>query len=242
MRLRALLFTGLSVFALTPAALAGETIARPQAVVELFTSQGCSSCPPADALLTDLSRSGKVVALAYHVDYWDYIGWPDSFGSQVNSDLQRAYASSWGKDRIYTPQMVVNGRTDVVGSHKAEVNKAIDGGSLGLPVEIDAAGDMLKVAIPGDSALPESAVWLVKFRSSAKVAIRAGENSGRDIDYTQIVTGRQILGMWDPVQGAHFKLPLADVLDAGSDGAAILVQIEDKGLPGPILGAASFVQ
>ncbi|WP_291830371.1 DUF1223 domain-containing protein, partial [Bosea sp. (in: a-proteobacteria)] len=93
---------------LAPLAGAGEVRTSPKAVVELFTSQGCSSCPPADALLSELSEHDDLVTLAYHVDYWDYIGWPDSFGAKANSDHQRAYAESWGSARIYTPQLIVN--------------------------------------------------------------------------------------------------------------------------------------
>ena len=92
--------------------------ANPKAVVELFTSQGCSSCPPADALLTSLAEREDVVALAYHVDYWDYIGWEDTFGAKDFSDRQRGYAKSWGSTRIFTPQMVVNGGEGVVGSRR----------------------------------------------------------------------------------------------------------------------------
>ncbi len=109
---------------------AGDVRPQPKAVVELFTSQGCSSCPPADALLTSLAERGDVVALAYHVNYWDYIGWEDTFGHQAYSDRQRAYAKSWGSSRIYTPQMVINGAKGMVGSKRNEVTQAVDAGGL----------------------------------------------------------------------------------------------------------------
>jgi len=213
---------------------------KPIAVVELFTSQGCSSCPPADAMFEDLAQREDLVALAYHVDYWDYIGWPDTFGAAANSDLQRDYAEGWGSARIYTPQMVVNGARAVVGSRKDEVDAALGGASLQLPVNMTRHDGMLEVSIDGQAGLPDAIVWLVTFRDRAEVEIERGENEGETIAYTQIVTGRQVLAMWEPEAGAHFKLPLGEVLNDDSNGAAILVQEERNGLPGPILGAAAF--
>src|SRR5215217_5363459 len=125
MNLRPLLGTtiGMLAFAaLAHPAGADSTRSRPKAVVELFTSQGCASCPSADALLTSLAEDDDVVALAYHVDYWDYVGWKDTFGNADFSDRQRDYAESWGSSRIYTPQMVVNGAKGVVGSRRSEVH------------------------------------------------------------------------------------------------------------------------
>ena len=214
--------------------------ARPKAVVELFTSQGCAQCPPADALLTGLAEEGDVVALAYHVDYWDYVGWEDTFGDEDFSDRQRAYAKSWGSSRIYTPQMVVNGAKGVVGSRRNEVHGALAGASLPLQVEISRDGDMLKVAIPPDSGFNDAVVWLVSYLDRADVTIEKGENAGKSMVYTQVVTGRQALGMWEGATGASLKLPLPEVLDAGSTGIAVIVQQERDGLPGLILGAATY--
>src|SRR5690606_27069813 len=105
---------------------------KPKAVVELFTSQGCSSCPKADALFNELGKRDDVVALAWHVDYWDYIGWPDTFGARENSDRQRGYAENWGSARIYTPQMVINGTLGVIGSHRDDVDGALGEATLTL--------------------------------------------------------------------------------------------------------------
>ncbi len=227
---------------LTLPAGADSARSRPKAVVELFTSQGCASCPPADALLTSLAEDKDVIALAYHVDYWDYVGWEDTFGDPVFSDRQRAYAKSWGSSRIYTPQMVVNGHKGVVGSRRNEVHGALDGATLPLPVEIVRHGDMLKVTIPADPALEDAVVWMVTYLDRADVAIDSGENAGKSMVYTQVVTSRQVLGMWEADGGAALKLPLAEMLDAQSTGMAVIVQQERNGLPGPILGAASFVR
>ena len=214
--------------------------ARPKAVVELFTSQGCAQCPPADALLTGLAEEGDVVALAYHVDYWDYVGWEDTFGSEEYSDRQRAYAKSWGSSRIYTPQMVVNGAKGVVGSHRSEVHGALDGAALPLAVEIARDGDMLKVTIPPNTSLEDAVVWMVTYLDRADVAIDTGDNAGKSMVYTQVVTDRQVLGMWEGTTGASLKLPLPEILDDGSTGIAVIVQQENAGLPGPILGAATY--
>src|SRR5690606_35919507 len=142
-----------------------------KAVVELFTSQGCASCPPADALLTSLAERGDVVALAYHVDYWDYIGWEDTFGTRTFSDRQRNYAKSWGSSRIYTPQMVVNGAEGVVGSKRDAVHDALASAQLPLAVGLERHGDMLAVTIPADDSLQDASIWLVRYLVRADVGI-----------------------------------------------------------------------
>jgi len=224
------------------AAGAGELRQAPTAVLELFTSQGCSSCPEADALLAELDRDEHIIALAYHVDYWDYIGWPDTFGAPANSDHQRNYAESWGSSRIFTPQLVVNGAEGVVASRRQEVDIAVQNAVLELPVGLAAQGDTLRINIDPKPGLGEAVVWLVTFIDRADVAIERGENEGKKIAYSQIVTDRQVLGMWEPDAGAELKLPLAEVLSDSADGVAILVQEDRNGLPGRIIGAASFVR
>lgn len=237
----ALISLALTGIAVSPS-LAGETRHSPKAVLELFTSQGCSSCPAADALLEQLSKSPDIISLAYHVDYWDYIGWPDTFGAEANSNRQRDYAESWGSSRIFTPQLVVNGTKGVVASRKAEVESAVANVGLDLPVNLTTVDDMLQISIDGNDEAEPGVVWLVSFIDRAEVNIERGENEGKTIAYTQIVTGRQAVGMWEPATGAHLKLPLSEVLTKTSNGAVIMVQQERDGLPGRILGAASFTQ
>ncbi len=229
-----------AVLALAAPAAAETLRAHPKAVVELFTSQGCASCPPADALLTSLAEDEGVIALAYHVDYWDYVGWPDTFGSADNSDLQRSYAKGWNSSRIYTPQMVINGTKDVVGSRRNEVQSALDAAALDLPVDITTSNRMLKIAVPPRAGEQDAVVWLVTYRDRAEVQIDSGENAGKSMVYTQVVTKRQLLGMWEAATGAQLKLPLDEVLDDTSSGVAVLVQQDNDGLPGPIIGAAAF--
>ena len=217
-----------------------EIKTRPRAVVELFTSQGCAACPPADKIFLELTDRSDILALSYHVDYWDYIGWVDTFGSPENSELQRSYAKSLGNARVYTPQMVINGAMDVVGSRRDEIESGIETGNLSVIVDLNYSNGLLDVRIPGNSDGYESVVYLVTFRSRADVAIKRGENRGKFVTYAHIVTSRQIIGMWDPQKGAQLVLPMAELLDGDNDGVVIIVQQQTEGNPGPILGASLF--
>lgn len=210
-----------------------------RAVVELFTSQGCSSCPPADALLTSLAERDDIVALAYHVDYWDYVGWEDTFGEKDFSDHQRGYAKSWGSSRIFTPQMVINGAKGVVGSKRAEVHGALASAELPLNVSLSVDSGMLKLTIPPEAGLDDGTIYLVRYLDRAEVAIDKGENAGKTMVYTQVVVDRQAVGIWEAATGAEIKLPLDKFALEAAGGVAILVQCERHGHPGRILGAAA---
>ncbi|WP_417579137.1 DUF1223 domain-containing protein [Pelagibacterium sp.] len=213
------------------------------AVIELFTSQGCSRCPDADRLLAQLGEREEVIALAYHIDYWDYIGWEDTFALPANTELQKGYAQSWGKNRIYTPQMIINGQTAVVGSDAVEAENAIAQAVPLLPVNLRANGaDAVVFSAPADETLSSAIVWVVPYRERAEVTIERGENSGQALSYTHIVVSRQAIGMWDPSEGAEITIPLEEVLGPNSDGAAVIVQEKDGALPGRILGASLFLR
>jgi hypothetical protein len=225
------------------AATAAELRKGPKAVLELFTSQGCSSCPAADALLDKLSSRSDIVALAYHVDYWDYIGWPDTFGAKANSDRQRDYAEGLGSSRIFTPQLVVNGRGSVVASREGEVDAALETAALPVTIDLSVSDDgMLEISVPPGEGNREAVMWLVTFVDRAEVEIERGENKGKTVAYTQIVTDRHVLGMWEAATGAQMRMPISELLDGPSNGVAVLIQEERNGMPGPILGAASYVQ
>jgi hypothetical protein len=140
---------------------------------------------------------------------------------------------------IYTPELVVNGSKGVVGSRDSEVAAALSAASLALPVTLSLDGGTLEVGVGAQAGGANATIWLVTFKDHAEVAIERGENAGQTMDYTQIVTGRQMLGIWDPVAGTHLKLPLSELMTKGANGAVILVQADKGGLPGPILGAAS---
>lgn len=222
---------------------AAELRKGPKAVLELFTSQGCSSCPAADALLDKLSQRSDIVALAYHVDYWDYIGWPDTFGAKANSDRQRDYAEGFGSSRIFTPQLVVNGRGSVVASREGEVDAALATAALPVTIDLNVSDDgMLEISVPPGEGNREAVMWLVTFVNRAEVEIERGENKGKTVAYTQIVTNRQVLGMWESATGAEMRMPIGELLGEPADGLAVLIQEERNGMPGAILGAASFVQ
>lgn len=220
---------------------------NPIAVVELFTSQGCSSCPPADAFLGDLIERGDIVALAYHVDYWDYLGWRDTLASPYNTARQRAYGRALGASSVYTPQMIVNGRVHMAGSRRAAVANAIDdrvGTPQGLTVELSAsyAGD--NIVIEAGSGAPgarEAHVILVNFDAARTVEIKRGENRGKSLTYHNPVTDFQTVGVWKG-KAAQFELPMNEIAKKGSGGCAVLLQeTRGDGLPGPILGATMVV-
>ncbi|SLN36552.1 hypothetical protein PEL8287_01735 [Roseovarius litorisediminis] len=182
--------------------LSGSAMAQDQpVVVELFTSQGCSSCPPADELLHELSKRDDVVALAMHVDYWDYIGWKDIFGNPAHSERQRAYAKAGKRRMVYTPQMIVNGKEQVVGNRPKDVNDLI-ARHRATPSEVTLNvarnGGQLKIeaSAPASVGGPLT-VQLVRYKPEATVDILRGENAGRTMSYSSIVTELSILEEWD---------------------------------------------
>jgi hypothetical protein len=233
-------FIALTLALAAPVA-AAEIKLAPRAVVELFTSEGCSSCQKANALLATLADRADIVALAWHVDYWDYLGWPDSFGRPENTARQRAYATSWGSSRLFTPQMIVNGATAFVGGQAESAETALQAANLPVAVLLVAEDGRLDIDIPPASAT-SATIWLVSFIDRVDAAMPRGQNPDQTLTYAQIVTGQQLLGMWQPEAGARLSLPLDEVLDGRSNGVAILVQADRNGLPGPILGAATFTR
>jgi hypothetical protein len=233
--------------ALAGLALAGPGAAspdKPPAVVELFTSQGCSSCPPADVLLGQLADKPGIVALSYSVDYWDYLGWRDTLGSPANSERQRSYARARGDGRVYTPQVVVDGLTHVNGANEAAIEMAMRNAAKRLqdvkvPVNMHAEGDTLVIGIgaaPDKSDKRDATVWLAIAKKVETIKIARGENRGRALSYHHPVREVSPIGMWhgDPMT---LRLPLKDLKTMGGDCLFALLQVEDSG---PILGAAEF--
>ncbi|HEX6143082.1 MAG TPA: DUF1223 domain-containing protein [Geminicoccaceae bacterium] len=216
------------LLALTTApAGAGE---RP-VVVELFTSEGCSSCPPADRVLAELVERDGLLPLSFHVTYWDRLGWPDSLGLEDASERQRRYASAMGRGRVYTPQMVIEGRAELVGSRRGAVHEVIALLQERLrpgPV-LAVEGARLKV---GAGAGP-GILWLLAFDHRHDVRIQRGENAGRTITYRNVVRSLRQLARWDG-EPLEVALPLAELEAAGRDALAVLLQVPDEG---PILGA-----
>ena len=229
---------------LAPGGEAGAESPRPRAVVELFTSQGCGKCPPADTLLTTLSADPSLVTLSYAVDYWDYLGWKDTAAKPEFTRRQRAYAEVRGDHAVYTPQMVINGRVHVVGSDRAAVERAIADQAHETPrptveVEAETTPDTLIVRIadaPADLTVSRATVWLARYETTRSIPIRKGENSGRTVTYTHLVTTLQPIGMWKG-KAVRIEMPRRDKTQDPGEGCAVLVQAESDDGPGPILGA-----
>ncbi len=240
--LRTAFFAFFFANALIGSAFAAKLKSSPIAVLELFTSQGCSSSPAADALLAKLGKRDDIIALAYHVDYWDYIGWKDSFASRENSELQIAYAKVQKARHVYTPQLIINGSIDVVGSRAEKIEKILANAHLFVPIELKYDDEYLKISIPADESLSEAMIWLVNFSSNRKVKISKGENSGKILTYSNIVNDRRALGMWNPKSGLTIKLPMAEIFHPKDDGIVIIVQEDINSLPGRIFGAVSLVR
>ncbi len=220
---------------------AGPAAAQSRVVMELFTSQGCSNCPPADALIAEYADRADVIALSLPVDYWNYLGWADTLARHEHTERQRGYADARGDRQVYTPQMVIDGRHHVIGSDRQAVEAAI-GNARGLvvPVSLALGDDAMTVSL-GD-AVPDApqraTVWLVLFDSSETVAIGQGENRGQTITYRNVVMAMRRISMWKGT-AMTVDLPRVEMALAGADGCAILLQSETRsGLPGAVIGAA----
>ncbi|MFQ5956043.1 MAG: DUF1223 domain-containing protein [Kiloniellales bacterium] len=217
-----------------PGGNAAEEPVQPRTVVELFTSQGCSSCPPADAFLGELAKRPDVIALGFHVDYWDYIGWKDPFASPDFTNRQRAYAQALGRRYVYTPQMVVDGMSHATGSRVGEVERLIAQrhGSQRLPVRLVRGGpDRLKVSVGSAAGAGPADVWFVTYTRARTTDVARGENSGRRLTDYNIVRRITHLGRWAGA-AADFTATLGE---EEADGCAVLVQAEGHG---EILGSA----
>ncbi len=224
---------------------AAATTQRPiNSIIELFTSQGCSSCPPADALLKTYADTKGVLALTLPVDYWDYIGWKDTLASPENTERQRAYVKSIGRGPVYTPQAVINGVTDAVGSDQAAVDRALMKSSKLLedrrvPVAFKRQNSSLIIetgAAPTGSDLKDATIWLVVMKKSTDVAIKRGENKGKTVTYANVVREMTPVGVWTG-KPSSLQLTLAAVMDPDSEDSVILLQEGADGT-GAIVGAA----
>ena len=216
--------------------------AGPKGVVELFTSQGCSSCPPADRLVSAMARNPDMIAVSFPVDYWDYIGWKDTLASPHFTARQKAYASVRGDGHVYTPQIVVDGRADVVGSDKDGVEAAIDsnkgrGGALTVPIRLKDSAGVLRVEIgagTGDQAKAPAGVFVLRVAHTSTVTIERGENKGRAITYTNVVRAMRKIGEW---YGTAASFDVTE-LKAEDEGYVVFLQQGTLERPGTILAAA----
>jgi hypothetical protein len=210
-------------------------------VGELVTSQGCSSCPPADRLLSSMASNPSIVALSFPIDYWDYIGWKDTLASPEFTARQKAYAAVLGEANIYTPEAIVDGLVDAVGSDKQAIDHAFEigkesKGALSVPVQLHESGGILQIDI-GAGKEVASAVYVLRVAKSRTVLIEKGENSGHRITYTNVVRAIHKVGAWD---GKPESLKLAELKGDG-EGYVVLVQQSSEHGPGAILAAAKGV-
>lgn len=217
---------------------------KPKAVVELFTSQGCSSCPPADKLLAKLAKRDDIIALTMPVDYWDYLGWKDTLAKSQFSNRQRSYARTRGDRQVYTPQVVVNGVVHAVGSRAYEVDTAINKSRRELAKRLVPVSMRLKdkkIIIQLGSA-PEALevrkgkLWLAVIEQKINVSIERGENHGKQITYSNVVRSLKPIGEWSG-KSTTLQFDKSDFMVKGSDGCTILLQ---QGNSGPIIGAAEL--
>lgn len=216
--------------------------AEPRAVVELFTSQGCSSCPPADRILGDLANDPSVIALTMPIDYWDYLGWKDTLADSRFTARQKAYSKMRGDRDVFTPQAIINGGMQVIGSDRAAIDGAITAShaaipsTLTVPVEIKQTGNLINVRVaPKDGSRGE--VWICAITKSVPITIGRGENRGRRITYHNVVRNWLKVGEFTGA-AAQWTVPLENIARDGVDAAAVLVQHGGPERPGAMLGAA----
>ncbi len=223
-----------TILGLTPTFAAAQG-ANP-VVVELYTSQGCSSCPPADKLLTELSKREDVIALALHVDYWDYLGWKDELASPAYTKRQKRYAQVANSRSIYTPQMIVGGTEHVIGTKPMQLADAIatrKAQDYGVQMSVAVRGGKLVVTAEPERGLPRAMiVQLVRYHPGKDVSIRRGENAGRTITYSNIVTAWEQIGKWDGRKALNLSKRLS-----GNDRVVVILQEQGQG---QILAAAEL--
>jgi hypothetical protein len=219
--------------------------AEPRAVVELFTSQGCSSCPPADKIIGELSKDPSVIALSMPIDYWDYLGWKDTLADSRFSARQKAYSQMRGDRDVYTPQVVVNGSAHVIGSDRAGIEGAISDTKksdavMSVPVSMTLAGKQLNVSVAASHAgatASHGEIWICAISKSIPISIGRGENRGHEVTYYNVVRNLLKVGDWNGAAGS-WTVPLENISRDGVDGAVVYIQNGNREKPGPMLGAA----
>lgn len=222
---------------------AGPAAADPRAVVELFTSQGCSSCPPADKMLGELAKDPSLVALSLPIDYWDYLGWKDTLADSRFSARQKAYSAMRGDRDVYTPQMIVNGVTHVLGSDRKGIDAALERsrrerGIMSVPVKLTRKDGYLDVSVAAAAASSGHAeVWICAVSKQVPITIGRGENRGHRIVYHNVVRNVLKVGDWDGAANT-WSVPLENITREGIDAVAAYVQDGSRDKPGPMLGAA----
>jgi hypothetical protein len=238
----------LAGLAILPALAIAETPAdapkppQPRSVIEMFTSQGCSDCPAADALLKQYLDKTNIVGLTLPVDYWDYLGWKDTLAGTRNAERQREYAERFGIGTVYTPQAVVNGAAEVLGSSESEIERAIAAtetaiASSRIPVHFWHYGNSIIIETGGapDATEPkEATIWLAVVQKTVQVAVKGGENDGKTLTYYNVVRELTPVGMWNG-RPTTIRLSRAAIMRPETEDLVVLIQEANAG---PIIGAA----
>jgi hypothetical protein len=227
---------GVGLFFAHPAA------AEPRAVIELFTSQGCSSCPEADKLLGEIAKDPSVIAVSLPIDYWDYLGWKDTLADPKFTARQKAYSKIRGDRQIYTPQVVVNGKLHALGSDRESIERAIKDSSgkygvMSVPVKMSVAQGQITVAVPESAnANHTGEVWICSIAREVPIAVGRGENKGKEVIYHNVVRNWLKVGDWTG-KAATWTVPIENLNSQGVDGAIAYVQEGNRDRPGVMLGA-----
>lgn len=238
---------GLSMVGQRPKAASPSALSLPDTdvpvVVELFTSQSCSSCPPADALLGELNKHPNIIAFSCHVTYWDHLDWRDTLSRKFCTERQRSYARHQGKRQVYTPQMVVNGEYEFVGNNKNEVMRYVSLASKTVkPIKLSLKGTTISATLPGlgPDASPQT-LWLASYQASHTQAIPSGENRGKTITYTNSIATLQNVGTWDGrAKTLTLPRPAGEAAPAGeTEGPGYALIAQPNGF-GPIRAAGAF--
>lgn len=234
--LTALAFSA-AAFLLAPAATDADEAAKTPVVVELFTSQGCDTCPPADAVLAEIADRKDVIALSLPVTYWDMLGWRDTLASDANTRRQKAYAEAMWHGGVYTPQMILDGTNELVGNRQQPVDAAIaalQATPLPVRVSLQTTPSELHINVGAGPSSGDATIWLFDVLSKATVKIGAGENNGRTLTYRNVVRYVKSIGVWKG-QPIALSLPRSDPAVPQHDAVAVVVQ---QGGYGKVLGAA----
>jgi hypothetical protein len=234
--LTALAFSLAASLFVTAACDAGEAMKTP-VVIELFTSQGCDTCPPADAVLAQIADRKDVIALSLPVTYWDMLGWKDTLASDANTRRQKAYAEAMGQGGVYTPQMIVDGTSVLVGNRAQPVEAAIAAHQTAtgaVRVSLQTTPSELHITVGAAPSQGDATIWLFHIMSKAVVKVGAGENNGHMLTYRNVVRSVKSIGVWKG-QALSLSLPRADPAVPQHDAVAVVVQ---QGGYGKVLGAA----
>jgi hypothetical protein len=219
--------------------------ADPRAVIELFTSQGCSSCPAADKILGELVKDPTVIALSMPIDYWDYLGWKDTLADARFTARQKAYSQARGDRDVYTPQIVVNGSKQVIGSDRESIESAMSDtkkrvGVMSVPVSMTLDARQINVSITAadqGSRPTRGEIWICSVSKAVPISIKRGENRGREVTYHNVVRNLLKVGDWNGA-GGSWTVPLENIARDGVDAAVVFIQDGNRDKPGPMLGAA----